>query len=150
MENEKIVEEKNVEKKPKRKIGVIDIIFIILGIAVSGIIIEQYNATKPTPQTGSQYVGVYKYVEDLDLDKDYEEDYELFEMELCEDGSVKDNSGSKVPQQSWQETENGFTITDFPGTKSENLIRYVETSTNCYRLVLDDGTYITSEHYEKQ
>ena len=149
MENEKIVEEKNVEKKPKRKIGVIDIIFIVIGIAISGYAVYSIEKSKPAPQTGSQYVGVYKYADDLDLDKDYEEDYEGFDIELCEDGYTK-QGGSKVPKASWQETENGFIITYDAGTEDEISNRYVETSTNCYRLVLDDGTYDTYEHYEKQ
>ena len=135
MENEKIVE----EKKPKKRINVIGIIFIIIGIAMSGIFIELYNAIKPTPQTGSQYVGVYKCVSE-------EEDYDGHTIELCEDGFLKYDGGFKDLWASWQETENGFTL--YPGTG--DALRYVETSANCYRQVFEDGIPYPYEHYEKQ
>ena len=58
MENEKIVEEKNVEKKPKNSpISYVIAILIIAAVAYA------YYCTIPkaVPQEGSQFIGTYEY-----------------------------------------------------------------------------------------
>ena len=58
MENEKIVEEKNVEKKPKNSpISYVIAILILAAVAYA------YYCTIPkaVPQEGSQFIGTYEY-----------------------------------------------------------------------------------------
>ena len=61
MENEKIVEEKNVEKKPKNSpISYVIGILILAAVAYAYFCTDMIR-TRPVSQEGSQFVGTYEY-----------------------------------------------------------------------------------------
>ena len=137
MENEKIVEEKNVEKKPKKKIDGITIFLIIVALAaIIGIaylyfytdILTPYESYQLTDKTGSSYVGEYVLDVDIDPNDGLPVGAELIDGEWVADNQTlylnadgtcyvidHNNGDSKGRINAWEETEDGFCVNTLGG-----------------------------------
>ena len=131
MENEKIVEEKNVEKKPKKKMDGVTIFLIIIALAaIIGIAYLYFYTDILTPyenqrkdMTGSSYIGEYVLDTDPDPEKsgfadviDGKEVPQNQTLYLKADGTcyVIDHNDNdfNMGTRLWEETEDGFRIHD--------------------------------------
>ena len=110
MENEKIVEEKNVEKKPKNSpISYVIAILIIAAVAYA------YYCTIPkaVPQEGSQFIGTYEYEPNSDgFDMFMDLDGNLYRtiLILNEDGTGSWNHDNLNESIVWKEEDGGAAI----------------------------------------
>ena len=167
MENEKIVEEKNVEKKPKKKIDGITIFLIIVALAaIIGIaylyfytdILTPYESYQLTDKTGSSYVGEYVLDSDFDYNLGQPEGAELIDGEWVADNQTlylnadgtcyvidHNNGDSKGRINAWEETEDGFCVNTLGGYDAGRIFDAVLQADGRFRYCYDHNNILNSD-----